>query len=38
MTKAQFIQTIARLTAGYPIRSQAHDENPLIVAKIFDIV
>jgi hypothetical protein len=37
MTKAKFLQTIARLTKGYPLGSQQYESAPRFVAKLFDI-
>lgn len=37
MTKAKFLQTLARLTKGYGYHSQDCEADPLFVAKLFDI-
>jgi hypothetical protein len=37
MKKAQFLTRLAKLTKGYPLRSQECEEDPRFVAKLFDI-
>lgn len=37
MTKAKFLQTLARLTKGYDLYSQENEEDPRIHAALFDI-
>lgn len=37
MKKARFLATLANLTKGYSLYSQDCEEDPLFVAKLFDI-
>ena len=37
MTKAKFLQTLARFTKGYGYHSQDCKSDPIFIAKLFDI-
>ena len=37
MKKAQFLTRLAKLTKGYPLRSQEYEEDPRFIAKLFDM-